>query len=140
MAQKLVRVTVAVLAAAGVFVVAAGGVSTAQEKKSIGDIMRAGHGKTDPLLGKVIASVKGGKWEDATAAAKSLDDNAALLQKATPKRGDASSWEKLSGQYHKTASDLVAATQKKDADAAKESWGGLTSQCMTCHKAHKGKG
>jgi cytochrome c556 len=140
MAQKLVRVMVAVLFAAGAFVVVGGGATTAQDKKapSIGEIMRAGHGKTDPLLGKVIAGAKGGKWEDATAAAKSLDENAAMLSKGTPKRDEGKTWEKLSTNYHKNTSALLAATEKKDAEATKEAVGTLTSSCMECHKAHKG--
>ena len=140
MVGKYARVVVAgVVAAAVVAVVAGGGASVAQEKKlSIGEIMQAGHGKTDPLLGKVIGAVKGGKWEDATAAAKSLNDNAALLGKATPKKGEAASWAKQTETYHKNTAALLAATEKKDAAAAKEAVGVIQGSCMGCHSEHKG--
>ena len=139
MAKKVIRVTLAASVAAGVFVLPAGGTTTAQEKKvSISEIMKAGHGKTDPLLGQVIAGVKGGKWDAAAAAAKSLDTNAALLGKGTPKKGEAASWEKLTTNYHKNTSALLAAVEKKDAPGAKEAVGTLQSSCMECHQAHKG--
>lgn len=142
MVGKYVRAVVAGgAAAAALFALAGGGASTAQDKKvSIGEIMQAGHGKTDPLLGKVIGAVKGGNWADATAAAKSLDTNAGLLGKAMPKRGEAASWTKLTDGYHKHTSALLAATEKKDAAAAKESIGAIQGACMECHKAHKGGG
>jgi cytochrome c556 len=129
------------VAAAALFALAGGGASTAQDKKvSISEIMQAGHGKTDPLLGKVIGAVKDGKWADATAAAKSLDTNAGLLGKAMPKRGDAASWMKLTDTYHKHTSALLAATEKKEAGAAKEAVGAITGMCKECHSAHKGAG
>ncbi len=142
MAQKLVRVSVAAAVAAGVFVVLGGGVTTAQDKGkglSIRDIMKAGHGGADPLLKQVIFASKDGKWDEATAAAKSLDSNAALLEKATPKKGDAASWEKLGPKYHKNTSALLAATEKKDADGVKTAVGAIQNSCKECHSVHKGK-
>lgn len=142
MAQKLVRVTFAVLFAAAAFVVVGtGGVSTAQDKKAptIKEIMKAGHAGADAFLGQVVAGVKGGKWEDAAKAAKALDDNAALLEKATPRKGDAASWATLGKKYHGNTSALLAAVAKKDAAAAKETVGTLQSSCKECHSVHKGK-
>jgi cytochrome c556 len=141
MAQKLVRVTFAVLFAAGALVVVGGGATTAQDKKAptIKEIMKAGHAGADAFLGKTGAAVKGGKWEDAAKAAKALDDNAALLEKATPKKGEAASWAELTKKYHGNTTALVEAVGKKDADAAKTSIGALQSSCKECHTAHKGK-
>ena len=140
MAQKLVRVSVAAAVAAGVFVVLGGGTTTAQDKGlTVRDIMKAGHGGADPLLKQVIFASKEGKWDAATAAAKSLDSNAALLEKATPKKGDASSWEKLGPKYHKNTSALLTAVEKKDADGVKTAVGTIQGSCKECHSVHKGK-
>jgi hypothetical protein len=139
MADKLVRVTVAAAAAAGVFVLAAGGVTTAQDKKAptIKEIMKLGHAGAESYLAKAKAGVAGGKWEDAAKAAKALDDNAALLEKATPRKGDASSWTELTKKYHGNTTALVGAIDKKDAATAKDSLGKLGGSCKECHSVHK---
>ena len=141
MAQKLVRVAAGVLVAAGAFVLAGGGSLVGQDKKgpTIKEIMKAGHAGADAYLGKVNAAVKGGNWDDAAKAAKALDDNAALLGKATPKKGDASSWADLTKKYHGNTSALLAATEKKDAAGAKSAVGALQGSCKECHSVHKGK-
>ena len=141
MAQKLVRMTLAVLFAAGAVVVVGGGASTAQDKKTptIKEIMKLGHAGADAYLGKTGAAVKGGKWEDAAKSAKALDDNAALLEKATPKKGEAASWAELTKKYLGNTTALVEAIDKKDADAAKTAFGALQGSCKECHVVHKGK-
>ncbi len=140
MVNTFVRVVFTAAVAAGVFVVVGGGASTAQEKGlTIKDIMKAGHGGTDPLLKQVIFASKEGKWDAAVAAAKSLDSNAALLHKATPNKGDAASWEKNAGGYHKNTTALLAATEKKDAEGAKAVISTIQGSCKACHSAHKGK-
>jgi len=140
MTKTFVRVAFTAAVAAGVFVVLGGAPTAAQEKGlTIKDIMKAGHGGTDPLLKQVIFASKEGKWDAAVAAAKSLDSNAALLHKATPGKGGADSWEKNAGGYHKNTSALVAAAEKKDADGVKTVVGAITSSCKACHSSHKGK-
>lgn len=140
MARKYVRVAFAVAASAGLFVVAAGGSTTAQEKTlTIKDIMKAGHGGADPLLKQVVTTSKGGKWDAAVAAAKSLDSNAALLAKATPRKGEASSWEKLGEKYHANTTALLTATEKKDAAGVTKAAGVLQGSCKECHTVHRGK-
>ncbi|MBN9524077.1 cytochrome c, partial [bacterium] len=101
--------------------------------------MAATDSPANPLLKQVIFASKEGKWDAATAAAKSLDSNAALLEKATPKKGDASSWEKLGPKYHKNTSALLTAVEKKDADGVKTAVGTIQGSCKECHSVHKGK-
>ncbi len=139
MAQKLARVMFAALFAAAAFVVVGGGASTAQDKKAptIKEIMKAGHAGAASFLGKAGAAVKGGKWKDAVAPAKALDDNAALLEKATPKKGGADSWADLTKKYHSDTTALVEAIAKEDAAGAKSSLGALQSSCKGCHTPHK---
>ena len=141
MSNKLVRVAVAALAAAGVFVLAAGGVTTAQDKKAptIKEIMKLGHAGAEGYLGQAGSAVKGGKWDAAATAAKKLDDNAALLEKATPRKGEAASWAELTKKYHANTSALLAATEKKDTAGAKQALGALGGSCKECHSVHKGK-
>ena len=142
MGNTFVRVVFTAAVAAGVFVVVGGGATTAQDKDkglTIKEIMKAGHGGTDPLLKQVIFAAKDGKWDAATAAAKSLDSNAALLHKATPGKGGTDSWEKQAGGYHKNTSALLAAAEKKDADGVKTSVSAIQGACKACHSAHKGK-
>ncbi|QDU19199.1 cytochrome c [Urbifossiella limnaea] len=139
MTNTFVRVGFTAAVAAALFV-AVGTPTVAQEKGlTIKDIMKAGHGGTDPLLKQVIFAAKDGKWDAAVAAAKSLDSNAALLHKATPSKGGADSWEKLGGAYHKNTSALLAAAEKKNADGVKTSAGAIQGSCKACHTAHKGK-
>jgi cytochrome c556 len=78
-------------------------------------------------------------WDAAATAATKLDDNAALLGKATPRKGDASSWETLTKKYHGNTSALLAAAEKKDAAGAKVALGALQGSCKECHSVHKGK-
>jgi len=140
MTKTFVRVAFTAAVAAGVFVVLGGAPSAAQDKGlTIKEIMKAGHGGTDPLLKQIIFANKDGKWEAVVAAAKSLDSNAALLHKATPGKGDAESWEKLAGGYHKNTTALLAAAEKKDADGVKTSVSAIQGACKACHSAHKGK-
>lgn len=139
MSQRLVRVAAAVVIAAGVFVVVGNGTLVGQNKKAptIKEIMKLGHAGADSFLAKAGTAVKGGKWEDAAKAAKALDDNAALLEKATPGKGDAASWATLTKKYHGNTTALVAAVDKKDAAAAKTSLGALQGSCKECHSVHK---
>ncbi len=138
MTKTFVRVAFTAAAAAGVFVVLGAAPTTAQEKGlTIKDIMKAGHGGSNSLLKQVIFTSKEGKWDAAVAAAKSLDSNAALLHKGTPAKGSAESWEKLASGYHKNTKALLAATEKKDADAVKAAVGTLTNSCGACHDEHR---
>jgi len=110
------------------------------EKKSIKEIMQAGHKGADAQKARVTEAVKAAKWDDAQKAAKELADNGALLPKATPKRGDAASWEEKSKKYAENTKALYEATVKKDAAATKASLDTLNGSCMACHNNHKGKG
>ena len=60
-----------------------------------------------------------------------------LLSKAKPNKGSEDSWSKFVGEFGSNLQTLVAASQKKDADAAQQSIGVLKKSCSGCHKAHK---
>jgi hypothetical protein len=143
MAQMWTRV--ALLAALGTAAVALSlghpvAAGQKEEKKSIKEIMQAAHKGADAQKTLVTAAIKDGKWEDAQKSAKELADNGALLPKATPKRGDAASWEERSKKYAETTKALYDATVKKDATTSKASLDTLNGSCMGCHNNHKGKG
>ncbi len=140
MTKTFVRVAFTAAAAAAVFVALGAAPTAAQEKGlTIKDIMKAGHGGTDPLLKQVGVAAAGGKWDAAVTAAKSLESNAAMLAKATPGKGGADSWEKQTGSYHKNMTALLAAAEKKDGPGVKTAVGAITSSCKACHSVHKGK-
>ncbi len=111
----------------------------AEEKKTTKEIMTAGHKGADALFAKVQAALKAKKLEDAEAPAKELAANGALFPKATPPKGEAKSWEDLSGKYAANTKALSEAVAKKDEDAAKKAAGAIGTSCMACHTAHRGK-
>lgn len=140
MTKTFVRVGFTAAVAAAAFVVLGSAPTTAQEKGlTIKEIMKAGHAGSDPLLKQVIVASGGGKWDAAVAAAKSLESNSALMEKATPGKGDAASWEKQAGGYHKNMTALLTAAEKKDAAGVKTAVGAITASCKACHSVHKGK-
>ncbi len=141
LAQKWIRM--ALLAAFAGVVVAVSVVPSvvAQDKKmSIKEVMAAAHKGDDSLVNKIKGAVKAGKWEDAQAAAKTLAENGAKLEKTTPKRGEKDSWDKLAKKYAENTKAVADATDKKDADATKTALGTIGGSCKECHDAHKGKG
>lgn len=139
MLQKFLKVSMLGVLALTVAVSAAAQDKKDEKKLTTKQIMMAGHKGADALFEKVKAAVKDKKWDDASTAAKQLAENGALFPKATPPKGDAKSWEDLSGKYAENTKALAAAVEKKDADAANKAVGTIGSSCMACHKEHRGK-
>jgi cytochrome c556 len=110
-----------------------------EKKLTTKQIMQAGHKGADAHFEKVKAAVKGKKWDDAATPAKELAANGALFPKASPPKGDAKSWEDLSGKYAENTKALAEAVEKKDEAAANKAVGVIGSSCMACHKEHRGK-
>lgn len=117
------------------------GPSRAQDKNlSIKDIMGKAHKGGDALLSKLGKELKGTDvpWEDVQKQAKELVDLGTSLSKATPSKGDKSSWDKLTASYLSDAKALSAAAEKKNKDDAVAAQKKLSTSCKACHSAHKG--
>lgn len=116
------------------------GPSRAQDKVSIKDIMGKAHKGGDALLSKLGKELKGTDvpWEDVQKQAKELVDLGTSLSKATPSKGDKSSWDKLTASYLSDAKALSAAAEKKNKDDAVAAQKKLSTSCKACHSAHKG--
>jgi hypothetical protein len=146
MLRKLLKVTTVAALGLLAIVLAQSGSIGAQEKKDTKDekkttkqIMAAGHKGADALFDKVKTAAKEKKWDDAVTPAKELAENGALFPKATPPKGEAKSWEDLSGKYAENTKALSEAVGKKDEAAAGKAITAIGGSCKACHDAHKGK-
>ena len=144
MSRKLTRFALCAAFGAAVVALSVESASSADEKKSdkvppIKEIMKGAHGGDDAHVARIVAAVKGGKWEDAQKSSKALAEEGAVLGKNTPKRGDAKSWETLAKKYAETTKAVHEATDKKDKDATGAALDTLRASCKECHMSHKGK-
>jgi cytochrome c556 len=78
-------------------------------------------------------------WPDVQKEAKELAQLIAALKKATPPRGDKSSWDSLTKAYAADAAALSAAADKKDKKAAQAVHARMGEACDACHDKHKPK-
>lgn len=77
-------------------------------------------------------------WDDVTLHAALLNESGYILM--DDGRCPDGEWAKSSKALQATSAALLAAAEKKDAEAAKAAFGDLTAQsCKVCHAAHKGK-
>ncbi|HVL15270.1 MAG TPA: hypothetical protein VM529_22050 [Gemmata sp.] len=135
MVRKMLRA--GVVAALGmVAVLATYGVATSANlaDPDISEVMSKSFGKGG-LKGKVSAAVKGGKWEDATKAAKEWNELGTALAKSKPPKGDEKVWEENCKKFSDSTKAILAGTEKKDAKATNTALSSF--KCMDCHKAHK---
>ena len=130
MSKRIAWVALSMMAFAGIAVAAEG--LTAKE------VMKKMNGGPKGALNVVKAELKGSPdWDKVSATSKEIVELTEALGKATPKKGDAESWAKLTGAWTTEAKALEAAAGKHDTKAAKAALGKLGGACKSCHTAHK---
>lgn len=119
-------------------IVAANTTNAADDKApDVKAVMKKSFGGKENLKTKIQAAIKEKKWEDAEPLAKEWSECVAGLPKATPKKGEKESWEKLSATFVKNVTTLGEAVKEKDAKKANGAINGI--QCKSCHDAHRPK-
>ena len=114
--------------------------SSADDPKSVKDIMKAAHAGGDAILPKLktaLGKKKDTEWETVQGKVKDLALLAGDLEKNTPKKGTKESWMKLTKTYSENVGKLSAAVEKKDATASLAALKPLQGSCMGCHSMHK---
>jgi hypothetical protein len=76
-------------------------------------------------------------WSDVQKETKELAQLIAALKKATPPKGDKSSWDALTKAYAADAAALAAAADKRDKKAAQAVHARMGEACDACHKVHR---
>jgi cytochrome c556 len=121
-------------------VIVSSNVVQAEEKDdkepSIKDVMKTAHGEAG-LKAKITKGVAAEEWDKVGTAAKDWIKQAKALSKATPTKGKAASWKKLTTAYEKNVKAVADAAEKKDGDAAKTALKKINTSCGGCHGAHK---
>jgi cytochrome c553 len=116
------------------------GLTRADEKEpTIKEIMTKAHKGGDSIIEHLKKDLKekDPDWAEIKTHGKELVDLGASLGKATPKKGDKASWEKLTKTYVDNAKALEAAADKKDSKASSASLQKLSTSCGGCHRVHK---
>lgn len=114
--------------------------SSAEDPKSIKDIMKAAHAKGDGLLAKIGADLgkkKDTDWDAVQSKVKDLALLAGDLAKDKPKKGKQESWDKMTKTYGENVAKLETAAGKKDAAGSTAALKTLQGSCMGCHSAHR---
>ena len=143
MVRKLIRASMFAALGLVAMTLAYGAAATAGEEKkddkvpTIKEIMAQGHKGTKSFLGKIGSAVKAEKWDDATTPAKALALFGEALGKNKPSKGEDASWKELTDKYAANTKAVLAAVEKKDADAANTALKAISDSCAGCHKAHK---
>jgi hypothetical protein len=114
-----------------------------KDKKDTFDIakfMREAHiKKEENYRVRTQKAIKAGNWDDAEKTTKEWVESAKKLAKATPRKGDKESWDKLAGRYVKEVTNLHEASEKKDNAKATAALKYINTSCATCHKVHQPK-
>ncbi len=76
-------------------------------------------------------------WAAITKESKEIVTLSEGLAANMPKKGDQTSWEKLTAGYTKSAKALADASEKMDLKGAKAAQQALGTACMGCHRVHK---
>jgi cytochrome c556 len=107
---------------------------------TIEDIMQAVNKKKGGLHSDVGDALKMSTvdWDAVQAKTKQYSAMADFLGKNDPPKGAKASWEKLTKLYADDAKALNAAAEKKDKTTASNALKKLGTECMACHKAHRG--
>jgi cytochrome c556 len=116
------------------------GLTRADEKgPTIKEIMTKAHKGGESIIEHLKKDLKekDPDWAEIKTHSKELADLGSSLGKATPKKGDKTSWEKLTKTYVDNAKALEAASDKKDSKTASASLQKLTTSCGGCHRVHK---
>lgn len=96
-----------------------------EPKHSIKEVMKAAHNKESGVLGKVLSG-------EATQEEKIvLLDHYISLSQNKPPKGDAESWNKLTGAIVMAASKVVVGREGAEAELK------TATTCAACHKEHK---
>jgi cytochrome c556 len=135
MARKLSRMVACVTAAMMAAVSVAAFADDKDEPRSIKEVMK--EHKKGGKLPEVKDALKAGKWDAAESPAKKLKENAVVLAKLKPEKGDLEAWKKIAESYKENTSDLYEAIQKKDKEKSQELVKKLDASCMPCHKAYR---
>ena len=140
--MKLFGIEAAVATVLAVAVVAVSTPTRAEEKKdspTVSEIMKKAHGKAG-ILGDLKGAVpkKGEpKFDVVKEKSAELLPLAEALAKASPKKGEKASWDKLTKSYVDNVKSLVDAAENKDAPATSKAMTALGSTCGGCHSKHK---
>jgi cytochrome c556 len=114
--------------------------SSADDPKSVKEIMKAAHAKGDGLLAKIgseLGKKKDTNWEGVQSNVKDLALLAGDLEKNEPKKGKKDSWAKLTKKYSEDVAKLETAAGKKEAGASGTALKALQGSCMGCHSQHR---
>jgi hypothetical protein len=137
--MKRLFAVVALMAAIGAMLVS-NAQSSADDPKSVKEIMKAAHKGGDailPQLKTALGKKKDTDWEKVQSKVKDLALLAGDLEKNEPKKGTKDSWAKLTKAYSENVGKLSAAAEKKDSAAALTALMPLTGSCMGCHSVHR---
>jgi cytochrome c556 len=120
---------------------ATGQAGAQDEAESIKSLMGKLHKGADSPLIQLKKQLKAQPldWEKIQDETKDLVILGASLSKFDPPKGNPKSYRMLANTYYQNAKNLDDAAQKQDAKAANAAFAKLSSSCMECHKAHKGK-
>jgi len=89
-------------------------------------------------LGKAVPlAIKAGEWDLVTKQATDWLHASEVLAGNEPPKGTKESWKELTEKYTAETKKLLAAAEKKDAEAATASTTALSKTCGACHGAHK---
>jgi hypothetical protein len=138
--MKRLFAVVALMAAIGAMLVS-NSQSSADDPKSVKDIMKAAHAKGDGLLSKIgseLGKKKDTNWESVQGHVKDLALLAGDLEKGKGTKGTEASWKAETKKYSDNVGKLSAAAEKKEAGAAGTTLKALQSSCQGCHSKHKG--
>ncbi len=118
--------------------VAFAGIAVAAEGLTAKDIMGKMNKGPNSALARLKAEFKGAPdWDKVTATSKEVVELTEALGKASPKKGDADSWAKLTGAWVADAKALETAAKDHNTKAAKAAFGKLGAACKSCHTSHK---
>ena len=106
---------------------------------TIGETMRKLNGGSSSMTRNLELDLKEDDpdWEAIQESTAEYAKLVAGLQKATPRKGDKASWEKLTKDYADKAQALDAAARKKDRKTASDVVARIKSSCAACHRAHR---
>ena len=133
--QAMVLLGVGLVFSLSAFLPAAADDTTESVKKIMG-AMNKGPKSLTGLL-KTALKAQSPNWTVIQKDTKRIAELTDALTKLKPKKGDGSSWEKLSTAYAADAKALDEAAGKKDKAAAEAAFKKLGGSCKSCHDAHK---
>lgn len=133
--QALVLLGVSLVFSLSAFLPASADDTTESVKKIMGALNK-GPKSLSGLL-KTALKAEEPNWTGIQKDTKRFAELTDAMSKLKAKKGDGSSWEKLSGAYAADAKELNEAAEKKDKEATAAAFKKLEGSCKSCHSVHK---